>query len=122
MNTFDDDNELGLSDEPPRRPPRGRPPRSSQRRPQRSSREKRPAAGSNGVLRLAGLVVLGIALVFGFVLLIGSCGSSTEGYSSYVKAMQPLAQDSASVGPEFAKAFSCQPAAPMVSQPVCRVW
>jgi len=24
--------------------------------------------------------------------------------------------------PEFAKAFSCQGNAPMVSQPVCRVW
>jgi putative endopeptidase len=24
--------------------------------------------------------------------------------------------------PEFAKAFSCQPSAPMISQPVCRVW
>jgi hypothetical protein len=106
MNTFDDDNELGVSDEPPGGPPRGRARRSSQRRSQRSANGPRPAAGSNPVLRLAGLVALGIAVVVGFVLLIGSCGSSAEGYSSYLAAMQPLAQDSASVGPEFATALA----------------
>ena len=107
MNTFDDDNELTSFDEPRRRPPRGRPQRSSQRRPQRSPRGERPAAGSNSVLRLAGLVAFGIAIIFGFVLWIGSCsGQSTQNYTSYIAAMQPLAKDSASVGQEFATALA----------------
>jgi hypothetical protein len=102
MNTFDDDNDLGIFEEPPRRPPRDR----SQRRPPRSSRRQGTSGGSNTGLRLAGLVALGIAIVVGFVLWVGSCGSSTSGYSSYFAAMQPLAQESASVGKEFATALA----------------
>jgi hypothetical protein len=100
MNTFDDDNEPGFFEEPPKRPPR-------ERRPQRSA-PRRPGpsgGGSHHALRLAGLVALGIAVVVGLVLWIGSCSSSASGYSSYLAAMQPLAQDSASVGPEFATAL-----------------
>ncbi len=106
MNTFDDDNETGLFEEPRGRPPR-EPQRRSQGRPRGSApRQGGPPGGSNSVLRLAGLVVLGIAIVVGIVLWIGSCGSSTQGYSSYLAAMQPLAKDSASVGAKFATALA----------------
>jgi len=105
MNTFDDDTEPGLFEEPRRRPPRERTQRRSQSRPRRSGPGQGPAAGSNGVLRLAGLIALGIAIVVGFVLWVDSCSSSAQGYSSYLAALQPLAQDSASVGPEFATAL-----------------
>ena len=99
MNTFNDDNELGFFDEPRRRPPRGR-----ERRPERSGpRRSGPPAGTNGVLRLAGLVALGIAIVFGFVL--ACSGQSKADYSSYIDAMRPLAHDSAAVGTEFTKAL-----------------
>ena len=109
MNTFNDDNELGLFEEPPRRPPRDRgrgPQRSGQRRP--NPRQPGPPAGSNATtLRLAGLVALGIVVVVGFVLWVGSCsGSSQQSYASYLSAMQPLAQDSAKVGKDFATALS----------------
>ena len=101
MNTFDDDNEPGLFEEPPKRPPRER-----ARRPQRSTpRRTGPSAGSNGTLRLAGLIALGIAIVVGLVLWIGSCSSQSEGYAAYIDAMRPLAQDSASVGAKFASAL-----------------
>lgn len=102
MNTFDDDNDLGIFEEPRRRPPRER-----ARRPQRSNpRRGRPAAGSNAVLRLAGLIAVAIAIILGLVL---SCSSQSKGdYSAYVAAMQPLAQDSASVGPKFATALATQ--------------
>ena len=105
LNTFDDDNEAPLFDEPSRRPPRDR------TRRQRSGRRSGPGgagptAGSNSVLRLAGLVVLAILIVFGLVFWISSCsGSSTQSYTSYIDAMQPLARSSASVGGEFAKAL-----------------
>src|SRR5262249_23690506 len=106
MNTFDDDNETGLYEEPRRRPPR-EPRRRSQGRPRQSApRKGGPPAGSNSVLRLGGLVALGIAIVVGVVLWVGSCGSSTESYSSYLAAMQPLAKDSASVGAKFATALA----------------
>ncbi|HUZ16567.1 MAG TPA: hypothetical protein VMU72_10405 [Gaiellaceae bacterium] len=98
MNTFDDDNELGLFGEP-RRPPRDR-----ARRPQRGG-ERRPGtpAGSRSVLRLAALLAGGMAIVFGLVL---SCSGQSKGdYSAYIAAMQPLAQDSASVGAKFATAL-----------------
>jgi hypothetical protein len=107
LNTFDDDNELGIFEEAPKRPPRER-----ARAPQRSSgggggpRRSGPAGGSNGILRLAGLVALGIVIIFGFVLWISSCsGQSTQNYTSYINAMQPLAQNSAQVGKDFAKAL-----------------
>lgn len=100
MNTVDDDNELGPFDEPQRRPTRERPQRSGPRR-------TGPAGGSSSVLRLAGLVALGIALVFGLVLWIDSCsGQSKQDYTSYLNAMEPLAKSSASVGKEFSKALS----------------
>lgn len=96
MNTFDDDNELGPYDEERRRPPRER-----TRRPKPSG----PAAGSS-VLRLAGLVALGIAVVFGLVLWIGSCsGQSKQDYTSYITSMRALANDSASVGAKFSTAL-----------------
>ena len=104
MNTFNDDNELGLFEEPRSRPPRERPHRRSQGRPQRSGgRRSGPTPGSSAVLRLAGLIVLGIAIVLGLVL---SCSGRSKGdYSSYIAAMQPLAQNSASVGAKFATAL-----------------
>jgi hypothetical protein len=105
MNTVDDDNELGpYDDEPQRRPPPGP---SSERRPQGSGpRRTGPAGGSGGILRLAGLVVLGIVLVFFLVLWIDSCSSpSKQSYSAYLNAMQPLAKSSAHVGKEFSKAL-----------------
>ncbi len=100
LNTFDDDNELGFFEEPRRRPPRDR-----SRRPQRSGpRRPGPPAASNGVLRLAGLVALGIAIVFGFVLWVSSCSGQAKGdYTSYITAMTQLAKDSASVGNAFSK-------------------
>ena len=103
MNTVDDDNELGLYDDPQRRPPRER---SNERRPQRSGpRRTGPSGGSSSVLRLAGLVVLGIVLVFFLVLWIDSCSSpSKQSYTSYVNAMAPLANSSAKVGKEFSRA------------------
>ena len=99
LNTFDDDNEAGLFNEPRRRPPRDR-----GRRPQRSGpRRAGPSAGSNSVLRLAGLIALAITIVFGFVLWVGSCSGQSKGdYTAYIAAMQPLAQDSAIVGAKFA--------------------
>jgi hypothetical protein len=102
MNTVDDDNELGFFEQPPNRPPRER-----ARRPRRTTpRRTGPPAGSNGVLRLAGLVALAIVIVVGFVLWIGSCsGQSSQDYTSYLKAMQPLAVSSAQVGKEFARAL-----------------
>ncbi len=102
MNTFDDDNDVPLFDEPPPQAQRER-----TRPPQRSG-PRRPGsgAGSNNVLRLAGLVALAIAIAFGLVLWVGSCsGQSTSSYTSYITAMQPLAKSSASVGGEFAKAL-----------------
>lgn len=104
LNTFDDDNEPELFDEQRGRPSRRRPPRSTQRRPQRGGpRRAGPAAGSNSVLRLAGLVAIAIAIVFGLVL---ACSGRSKGdYATYLQAMQPLAQKSASVGKEFATAL-----------------
>ncbi len=108
LNTFDDDNEVRLFEEPPRRPPRARQ-RGTQRRsqlggPQRSgSRRPGSAASSNSAARLAGLIGIAILIVFGFVLLIGSCSGQSNGdYAAYINAMRPLAQDSASVGQKFA--------------------
>ena len=98
MNTFNDDKELGLFEEPRRRPPRER-----ERRPPRSGPRRGATASSSAVLRLAGLIVLGIAIVLGIVL---SCSGQSKGdYSSYIDAMQPLAQNSASVGAKFATAL-----------------
>ena len=100
LNTFDDDNDVPLFEEP-----RPRPPRDRTRRPQGSG-PRGPGSGSNSLLRLTGLVVLGIAIVFGFVLWVGSCsGQSTQSYTSYIDAMQPLARSSASIGAEFTKAL-----------------
>ncbi len=104
MNSFDDDNELGFFEEPRRRPPRDRPRRTNpQRRPQRRDpRRPAPPAGPN-LLRLAGLLALGIAIIVGLVV---SCSGGSKGdYSSYLTAMRGLGQDSASVGPEFAAAL-----------------
>ncbi len=99
LNTFDDDNAAQPYDEQRERPPR-------QRSPQRSgARRGGPTSGSHGVLRLAGLVALGIAIVFLLVFWIGSCGSSSQGYTSYVDAMQPIAKKSASVGNAFSRAL-----------------
>ena len=103
LNTFDDDNEGGIFEEPRRRPPRER-----ARRPERGgARRPGPAAGKNSVARLAGLVALGIAIVFVLVLAIASCGGgSKQDYSSYIDAMAPLAKSSAGVGAEFATALA----------------
>jgi hypothetical protein len=100
LNSFDDDIELGLFEAPRRRPPRDR-----ERRPQRGGpRRAGPTAGSNAVLRLAGLVAIAIAIVFGLVL---ACSSQSKGdYSAYIAAMRPLAHDSASVGAKFATALA----------------
>jgi hypothetical protein len=101
LNTFDDDNEVGFFEEPRRRPPRDR----GRRRPQRTGppRSTGRPPGASPVLRLAGLVALGIAVVFGFALWVQSCsGQSKQSYSSYIDAMKPLADDSAKVGQEFA--------------------
>jgi hypothetical protein len=101
LNTFDDDNEVGLFEEPRRRPPRDR-----SRRPQgRGPRRPAPRAdGSQHALRLAGLVAIALLIVFGIVL---SCGSDSKaGYQSYLTAMQPLAQSSADVGDELARTLS----------------
>lgn len=99
LNTFDDDNEEPFFNEPRRRPPR-----ATTRRPQRSGgRQTRPPAGSGSVLQIAALLAVGLLIIFGLVL---SCaGDSKAGYQSYLDAMQPLAQNSASVGDEFAKAL-----------------
>ncbi len=62
--------------------------------------------GSNGLLRLAGLIALAILIVFGFALWISSCSGQSKGdYTSYIAAMEPLARDSASVGAKFARAL-----------------
>ena len=105
MNTFDDDNDPGFFEEPRRRPPRDR-----ARRPQRSGpRRPGPPGGPNHVLRLAGLVTLGILVVFGLVLWVSSCsGQSKEAYHAYLDAMKPLARDSADVGKEFATALTAR--------------
>jgi hypothetical protein len=103
LNTFDDDNDLALFDEPRRRPPRDR----AARRPQRGGPRRAGPAASNTVLRLGGLIALGIAIVFGFVLWIGSCSGQSKGdYTSYIDAMRPLAQNSASVGAALEHAVS----------------
>jgi len=103
LNTFDDDNDSEFFDGPRRRPPRTR-----ERRPERNApRRSRPPAGPTNVLRLAGLVALGILILFGFALWVSSCGGGSKGaYSSYFDAMRPLARDSASVGDEFANAIT----------------
>ncbi len=101
LNTFDDDNEPGFFEETRRRPPRDR-----ERRPQRGGpRRPRPEA-PNTVLRLGGLIAIAIAIIFGFVFWVGSCSGQSKGdYTSYIDAMRPLAQDSASVGARFATAL-----------------
>jgi hypothetical protein len=93
LNTFDDDNEVQPFDEQRERPQR------------RSPRRAKPTPGSHSALRLAGLVALGIAIAFGLVFWIDSCGSSSQSYTSYIDAMQPLAKSSANVGKEFANAL-----------------
>lgn len=103
MNTFDDDNDVPLFDEPRER---ARPPRPLRGSGRGAARRSGSGGGSNSILRLAGAVALVIAIVFGFVLWIGSCsGQSTSSYTSYIDAMQPLAKSSASVGGQFAKAL-----------------
>jgi len=99
LNTFDENDELGFFEEPRRRPPRERPRRRQRSGPRRTTPPSRP----NTVLRLAGLVVIAIAIVFGLVF---SCSADAKsGYVSYIDAMTPLAQDSASVGSKFATAL-----------------
>ena len=93
LNTFDDDNEVQAVDAERERPQR------------RGPRRAKPTSGSYGALRLAGLVVLGIAIVFGLVFWIGSCGSSSQSYTSYIDAMRLPAKRSANVGKEFASAL-----------------
>jgi hypothetical protein len=93
VNTFDDDNEVQPFDAQQERPQR------------RGPRKAKPASGSQGVLRLAGLVALGIVVVFLLIFWIDSCGSSSDGYSSYIGAMQPIATKSANVGKEFTRAL-----------------
>jgi hypothetical protein len=93
LNTFDDDSGAQPYEEQSERPRRSGPRRSG------------PTSGAHGALRLAGLVVLGIVIVFGLVFWIDSCGSSSQSYTSYIDAMQPLAKSSASVGKEFATAL-----------------
>jgi hypothetical protein len=106
LNTFDDDNETSFFDEPRRRPPRDRA-RRPQRTAGRSGARRAAPAGSNGLLRLAGLIALAIVIVFGFVLWISSCSGQSKGdYTSYIAAMEPLAHDSASVGAKFASALA----------------
>lgn len=106
LNTFDDDNDVPLFDEPHQREPRERPSRPQRTGGRSGPRRSGSGAGSNSTLRLAGFVVVAIAIVFGFVLWVGSCsGRSTSSYTSYIDAMQPLAKSSAAVGGAFAKAL-----------------
>ena len=78
-------------------------PRSSGRA-ARAGRGRRPARTASSASPVSSRSA--IAIVFGFVFWIGSCsGQSKQDYTSYIDAMQPLAQDSASVGEEFATAL-----------------
>ena len=101
MNTFDDDNDPEFFE--PRTASLG----GGGRRPQRGGpRRSGPPSHSDSVLRLAALIAVAIAVVLLLVLWMASCsGGSTESYSAYIRAMQPLAQDSASVGKEFSSAL-----------------
>lgn len=107
MTTFDDqDMELDFFEEPETvespRPPGRRAIRGGggPRRP------GGPPSGTVAVARLAGLVVLAIAIVVGIAVAVGG-GRSTNGeYASYMSAVQPLAQSSAHAGSAFARALS----------------
>ena len=106
MNTSDDNTDLDFWQEPrtlerTERRPRHRPGPRGPRRPS-------PPPGSLGLGRLAGLVVLGIAVILGFVFWVGSCQgqSAHDEYASYLAKIQPLAQDSAVLGKDFANEFT----------------
>ncbi len=108
MNTFDDDTGLDFFEEPQtlesprRRRRRAAPERTGPRRP------AGPPPGAVALGRLAGLVLLGILVVVGLVFWIGSCQgqSKHDEYAGYLARIQPLAQDSAKVGTEFANELS----------------
>jgi hypothetical protein len=109
MNTFDDDTDLGFFDEQATREGSSRPRRRTT--PQRGGGPRRPLApppGAVGLARLAGLVALAIVVVVALVFWVGSCqgGSKHDEYASYLGKIQPLAQDSAKVGSEFASELS----------------
>lgn len=108
MNTFDDDNELGFFEESQTRESAPRPRRRIA--PQRSGprRPGPPPPGTVALARLAGLVALAIVVIVALVFWVGSCQgqSKHDEYASYVDQIQPLAQDSAKVGTEFANELS----------------
>jgi hypothetical protein len=111
LSTFDDETELEFFEEPetleaPSRPRRRiRPPRPGGPR-----RPSPPPPGAVALARLAGFVALAIAVVIGFVFWIGSCQgkSKHDEYSSYMKDMKSIAQDSAAPGARFAHVFVSQ--------------
>lgn len=63
-----------------------------------------PPAHNVGIARLAGLVLLGIAIVIGLVFWVNSCSgqSKQDEYSAYLDSMRPLASGSAKIGSRFA--------------------
>ena len=104
MTTFDDqDTELGFFEEPETAESPRRPGRRAIGRGGGPRRPGGPPSGTVAVARLAGLVVLAIAIIVGLVAAIGG-GTNTHGeYSSYMSAVQPLAQSSARAGSSFAR-------------------
>jgi hypothetical protein len=108
VSTFDDETELEFFEEPetlesPDRPRRRiRPPRPGGPR-----RPSPPPPGAVALARLAGFVALAIAVVIGFVFWVGSCQgkSKHDEYSSYMKDLQAIAQDSAAPGRQFENVF-----------------
>src|SRR5579875_2564934 len=106
MTTFDDqDIELDFFEEPETVESPRRPARRVGRRAGGPRRPGGPPSSTVAVARLAGLVVLAIAVIVGIAAAVGG-GKNTHGeYSSYMAAVQPLAQSSARAGGSFADAL-----------------
>ncbi|HZD88062.1 MAG TPA: hypothetical protein VE088_08670 [Gaiellaceae bacterium] len=103
MTTFDDqDIELDFFEETETAESQSRPRRrgGGPRRPGGG-----PPPGTVAVARLAGFVLLAIAVVVGLAVWIGGGRSTHDEYASYMDAVRPLAQDSAHAGTVFASAL-----------------
>lgn len=103
MTTFDDqDIELDFFEEPETVESPRRPGRRVTRRGGGPRRPGGPPSGAVATARLAGFVVLAIAIIVGIVAAAGGGRSTHDEYASYMASVQPLAQGSARVGGAFA--------------------
>jgi hypothetical protein len=107
VNTFDDERELELFEEPETLEAPGRPRRRVRPRRPGGPRPPAPPPGAVALARLAGLLALAIAVVVGLVFWVGSCQGQSrhDEYASYMNSVRPIAQDSAAAGTAFANAL-----------------